>query len=176
MISKAQSSLVPTPVPSVSASFGISNKELERQIECLKLELEDRKKEREAHEKQEKAAKDVLQKEIESLRRQRDKAETEAKEANYLRMKINELKMKMSALEMKSQPGPEENMALNQEWQEKLDSKVKEIEHLQNELQKVQGNYAREAQKKRDEMKMREKEHEIEVRGAYNTSDVHKFN
>ncbi|OQR99960.1 hypothetical protein ACHHYP_03772 [Achlya hypogyna] len=155
--------LMSTPMTSMATTTGGSNKEAEKQIETLKTEIAQLKKDRDTFEKSEKGTRDKLQREMETLRRAKEDAETEAKEANYLRMKINELKSKVSTLEASAAKGnPDATRALDT-LRAEVDGKTQELTDLRAQLQATTEEHARALAKNDELLAAQKKEHAIEV-------------
>ncbi|KAH9091772.1 hypothetical protein Ae201684P_011316 [Aphanomyces euteiches] len=166
----ATSSVLSHQIPTQPAPAVAVNHELEKQVETLKAEITQLKKEREANEKAERQVKTSLQQQVDALRRGKEQAEVEAKESNYLRMKVNELKAKVTALESKNDGADSSVLQSMAEVEAKLDAarreldaKAQQVDQLMEKVAQGQADCDRQLKKKDDELAMKIKEHSIEV-------------
>ncbi|KAG9405901.1 hypothetical protein AC1031_003817 [Aphanomyces cochlioides] len=166
----ATSSVLSHQMPTQPAPAVAVNHELEKQVETLKAEITQLKKERDANEKAERQVKTSLQQQVDSLRRGKEQAEVEAKESNYLRMKVNELKAKVTALETKKDGADSSILQSMAEVEAKLDAarreldaKAQQVNQLMEKLAQVQADCDRQLKKKEEELAMKIKEHSIEI-------------
>ncbi|KAH9146003.1 hypothetical protein AeRB84_010115 [Aphanomyces euteiches] len=166
----ATSSVLSHQIPTQPAPAVAVNHELEKQVETLKAEITQLKKEREANEKAERQVKTSLQQQVDALRRGKEQAEVEAKESNYLRMKVNELKAKVTALESKNDGADSSVLQSMAEVEAKLDAarreldaKAQQVDQLMEKVAQGQADCDRQLKKKDDELAMKIKEHSIET-------------